>query len=591
MYDTRETLQHILGRASYVIGALSIFTLLLKHGFDNDHQTTLHLGIYITLEFCFAFFILKFLIMLVYTFEKSMKFLAKHLLESIITASSILYLVYNIVFYFFPFLPDIHVSETFHSVWRGVALSIFIGLELGRIVARISSNFKVPPSLLFVLSFVALIFIGAFLLMLPNATTMEGSMSFKDALFTSISASCVTGLAVQDTATYFTMVGHTIIMILIQLGGLNIITFASILAMLARKRLSLQQQHIVQDSINSASLRETNSILSRIFLFTLVIELLGAIFVFFSWQIEFDSLLDRIFHSVFHAVSAFNNAGFSLFTNSAAENFLRDNWAFQLPIILLIILGGLGFGTLRDMFNPHFLKRLFIRKCINKHKMNLNSRISFNTSMLLIILGTVFIFMFEHNNAEFTDKAWYDRLLASLFQSVNTRSAGFNTVDLGLISNSTLLFMLFLMFIGASPVSTGGGIKTNTIAVLFVATFNTLIGRRHLHINKEFLPKKFIYKALAIFMFGVNFIFFSSLFLSYTDPDIPIQHLVFELVSAFCTVGLSTGITTDISTAGQIILMISMFIGRVGTLTLGYALSKKIQRVNVKYPEAVISLG
>ena len=584
IYDTRKKVSRVFTRISFGIAAIGVSLLIMRYGFEMDVQHNLWLKI--GLNLCFIFYLCKFLTKLIYREESLKEFLKSNLFES----SLVVVFLFLSVFGLFNPTPKEHFKIEYTDLIAQILLILFLVIEFGRAGSRLIS-LNLPPALFFVLSFVVLILIGSLLLMLPNATIIEGSMPWFEALFTSISAGCVTGLTLQDTATYFTSTGHLILMILIQLGGLNIISFASILATLSRNKLSVRHQTLVQQSVSGNSLKETNAILHRIFAYTFIIELIGAILIYCSWEIPFEEQSKKIFYSIFHSISGFNNAGFSLFSNNAAEPFLQFNFAFQIPLMFLVFFGGIGFGTLKQMLRPSVLKSLFRKKISQKQRLDLNAKMSLYTSGLLILVGAVILLFFEYNNQIYQTMDFKEKILTSFFQSVNARTAGFNNIDLSLLTNSSILILISLMFIGASPMSTGGGIKTTTIAMLFLSTVNTLRGRKHIHIHKHFIQRSFIAKALAIFLFAVNFLFLTILILSYTDPNLPILHLIFEQVSAFCTVGLSMGITTDLSVTGKTILMVSMFVGRVGTLTLGYALTKKVVRADYKYPSANISVG
>jgi potassium uptake TrkH family protein len=430
---------------------------------------------------------------------------------------------------------------------------------------------------------------GASLLMLPKMTTMEGSMPFFDALFTSISASCVTGLIVVDTATYFTTRGQFIIMLLIQLGGLNIISFATLFALMARRSVGIKYQSIIKDNFNIGSINESKVLIKKVFQFSFFIEIIGAIIIFISWgdDVHFNNLREKIFNSLFHAVSAFNNGGFSTFSNGLFEAPIRHQNLLHITIAFLIILGATGFTVLHEVFSLRQMKEV-----INKpwKKLSVNSKISLNTTAVLLILGTVAYIALEQNNT-LEGMNYFDQFTAAFFQSVTTRTAGFNTVDIGAIGVPMTIFMLMLMYIGASPASTGGGIKTNTFTVLFMSAYSTMRGKKTIDIDMKTIGFDSVNKALLIFLFSVSVIFISVFILTITDSDKSILDLAFEEVSAFATVGLTRGITSDLSTGGRIVIMISMFVGRVGLLTLGYALSKQTISSDYKYPKAKIIIG
>lgn len=464
----------------------------------------------------------------------------------------------------------------------------FFFIEISKVSTRIPTIKLSPPTLL-LLSFLSLFFLGAMLLMLPKMTVADGSMPFFDAFFTSISASCVTGLTVVNTATYFTLQGQFVILILIQLGGLNIISFATIFALIARRRVGIKYQSILQNNFNIESIKDSRILIKKVFIFSFFIEVLGAIFIYFSWgeSTHFHSFRDQVFTSIFHSISAFNNAGFSTLPNGLFELGIQQQSFLQIVIAILIILGGFGFTVLIDVFNIKNIKGMFFNSL---HKISLNSKIGIYTTFALLIVGTFAFFLLEYDNT-LQNMTFYQKMATSFFQSVTTRTAGFNTVDIGEVKLPMIVLMLFLMYIGASPASTGGGIKTNTFTILFLSAYTTLKGKKSIDINKKSISFDSVNKALLIFLFSVSVLFLSVFVLTISDGNIPILDLVFEEVSAFATVGLSRGITDDLSSIGRIVIMISMFIGRVGLLTLVYALSKRITFSQYTYPKAKIIIG
>jgi potassium uptake TrkH family protein len=455
--------------------------------------------------------------------------------------------------------------------------------------STILSKLKSKPARTFIYSFLLLILFGTALLMLPAMTTQEGSMSFFDALFTAVSASCVTGLIVVDTATFFTFKGQFVIMILFQLGGLGIISFTSFFATFLRSGVGIKQQLMLRDFLVSESLFSAKGLLRQIIVITIIIESISFILVFFTWgpDVHFDSVGQKVFFSAFHAVSAFCNAGFSLFSSGLYQTGVASSYVLHIVLALTLIMGGLGFSAIQDLFA---IKNLRDRLANPWKDWALSTKIAVYTSFILIVLGTVVFYLLEKDNV-LQNQNFMEGMIASFFQSASARTAGFNTVDFGALRTPTLLLIIVLMFIGASSGSVGGGIKTSTFYLLITSVFATLRGRLKIEIGRKFIPKELLFKALSIFFFAASLNLIAVFLLTITDSNIPLADLIFEEVSAFGTVGLSTGITSSLSVAGRTIIILSMFIGRVGTLTFALALSSRTSSKGYKYPKAHLMVG
>lgn len=590
LYDSKDKAERLLKNLSLLVSIVAIGSLIYFHGFPVTDQTRYWLTVII--KSSFAFYILKYIAGFVYSFEP-LEYLRSSRNEGILMLLIVVNF-FSATFFDFHIIKwagkeiGIHSIETFFVFFIQFYFLIIIGLEIGRASTSLPS-IKLKASTLFILSFMVLITIGSLLLMMPEMTSSGESMPFMDAMFTSISASCVTGLIVVDTATYFSFKGQMLIMLLIQLGGLNIISFATFFGLFANRGIGIKHQSIIQENFSGESLMSSKSLLRKIFLFSFIIELIGMILIFFSWgpNVNFQSNGQQIFQSAFHSISAFNNAGFSLFSSGLYEEYVRNAHLLHIIIAMLIIFGGLGFPVIREVFSVKSF-----RERINSpwKKYGLSTNIALYSTVFLIALGGIVFFFTEANNT-MKDMNFGESLVASFFQSVTTRTAGFNTVDIGSLGTPVLLFFLFLMFIGASSGSTGGGIKTSTFTLVLLSAYSTIRGKKNLELFKHTIPFELLNKAFSIFLFSATFIFFATFILTITEKDMSIMDLVFEEVSAFCTVGLSTGITSDISAAGKVVIMVSMFIGRVGTLTIAFALSKKKVSTDYKYPKAHMLVG
>jgi potassium uptake TrkH family protein len=449
------------------------------------------------------------------------------------------------------------------------------------------SNLHLNPAALLSLSFLLLITFGTIVLSLPRMTTGQ-NISVLDALFTSTSASCVTGLIVQDTANFFTLRGQLAIMILIQLGGLNMVIVATFISSIYSGRGSLSSARILSSMLDTDYTDNLKIIIRKVVLYSAIIELAGVIAIFFSWgQYPFNSLGEKIYFSIFHAISAFNNAGFSLFSHGLNETALQHQYTLHLVIAFLIILGGLGFLVLQDVFSFDRLRKKENRKW---QKLQPHSRLILRISGALLLIAGVAFYFLENTNS-LVGHSLTGKIITSFFQAVTLRTAGFNTVDIGSLTTPTLLLFLFFMFVGASPGSTGGGIKTSTFFIAIQAAVANIRGKENVEIYHRTISWEAVNKTYAIIIISLSLLFGFTFLLTIAEPQFSLKEIIFETFSAFGTVGLSTGITEQLSDAGKIIITILMYIGRLGSLTIGIALSRKIKYKNYKYPTAHFIVG
>ncbi len=448
----------------------------------------------------------------------------------------------------------------------------------------IFGNINQRPVRMLALSFLSLITVGTLLLTFPAATNDGKGASFLTALFTATSATCVTGLIVKNTATYFSRFGQLVILLLIQFGGLGIMTFYSSLIVLLRQRLGLTGRRTMQEIIEETRNVDIARLVRYIFLFTILVELLGTAMLFSRWLFLFPHPLQALYFAIFHSVSAFCNAGFALFSDSFVQ--FQSDIVTNLCIIALIVIGGLGFPVVNELFNRqtifHHPRNLFRR-------LTVHTRLVLGTTAILIICGAILFFFIEYDNA-LSSLPLGSKLLASLFQSVTARTAGFNTVATSIFKPVTIFLWSVLMFIGASPGGTGGGIKTSTVAVLLLAVRSRLRGEEEITIAKRFITKEVVYRASAIFALGLTAIAVCFTLLLSTHSN-KFETLLFETVSAFGTVGLSTGITPDLNLVGKIVIIGLMFIGRIGPLTLTLAMVARREFSTISYPSARVIVG
>ena len=475
----------------------------------------------------------------------------------------------------------------------GVIWYVFL-IELSKRTLTIYHN-RFNPALLFAGSFIILIFIGTGLLMLPRATL--AGIGFMDALFTATSAVCVTGLIVVDTATYFTTFGQLIIIILIQIGGLGIITFTSFLGMFFQRGSSFQNQLFIQNMINEENIGQTMRAIVNIIITTLLIELIGAFFVYFSINpAVFGSEQERIGFALFHAISAFCNAGFSTLTAGLYDINFRYAYFFQSVIMLLIILGGIGFPIILNLYRlgeQTIQKRLRQLTSHEKYvhssrKINIHTKMVLATTGILLAGGAILYFLTEYNST-LREHQGIGKVVAALFGSVTPRTAGFNTVDMSQLTVPTILIYLLLMWIGASPASTGGGIKTTTFAVAILNTLSIAKGKDRLEAFHREITDKSVRQAFAVMLLSFLVIGLAIFLILFFDPEQKLIQVAFEVFSAFSTVGLSLNLTSELNTTSRLIIIITMFLGRVGTFTLIAAMVTKAPAHHYRYPaESII---
>jgi trk system potassium uptake protein len=452
------------------------------------------------------------------------------------------------------------------------------------------------PSFVFLISFAVIIAIGMLLLMLPNATTH--GISPIDALFTSASAVCVTGLTVIDTAHDFTMTGKVIIMFLIQIGGLGIMTFTGLLAYLASGSVSIHNQLALKSMVSSNRISNVITIVTRIIIVTLFFEAVGAILIYFSVDKNlFNNTIERMFFSAFHAVSGFCNAGFSTESAGLYTEVLRFNYPLHMIIALLVILGGMGFPIVFNIFTYLRIKTFTLfNKFYNKENnqetitriLQVNSKLALATTLILIITGFAAYLLLEQNGTLKDHQTITGKLVTSFFGAITPRTAGFNTVDMARLSLPMIMFYLLLMWIGASPSSTGGGIKTTTIAVAILNLKSIIRNRKCTQVFHTQISEHSINKAFAVILLSLLTIGLTVTLISVNDSDKGLLKIAFESFSAFSTVGLTLGITPQLSDISKVILVFTMFIGRVGALTILMAFVSEARPQAYRYPEEEI---
>lgn len=445
----------------------------------------------------------------------------------------------------------------------------------------------ITPSRTICLGFLAIILVGTFLLALPWSVTSGHWGNPLTALFIATSAVCVTGLSTVDVGTYYTPMGQGVILLLFQVGGLGYMTATTFLLVLIGRRFSLREKLTLQQSLDLPGIRGGSQVVKSIIATTLLFELSGTFALIPAFTSD-DNLGRGLWLALFHSVSAFNNAGFSLFKNNLMDYV--DSPLVNGVISLLIIFGGIGYQVILELY-------LGLQSLIQRQKgpfkggFSLNFKVATTTTILLLTVGMVTLLLTEFSTPQFLNLSSAGKLWAALFQSVSTRTAGFNTIDLGVMTPTALFAMIILMFIGASPGGTGGGVKTTTIRILSSCTESALHGRDEISLYDRQIPSVLIFKAVGVVVGSVMVVIAATTLLSISDREIPFIQILFEATSAFATVGLSTGITASVSAWGQMILILTMYIGRVGILLLMAAASGTSRPSLVKYSEGYLLVG
>ncbi len=441
-----------------------------------------------------------------------------------------------------------------------------------------NKTLELTPPQIITLGFILIIGTGTLLLVLPVASQNNTGLSLIDALFTATSATAVTGLVVVDTGTYFNLFGQLVILFMIQIGGLGFMTITTLFALALGKKINLRERLIIQEALNKVDLEGVVKLTKYIIIFTFVTEGTAALLLALYWTSLY-GFNKALYYGVFHAVSAFNNAGFDLFTTSMVR--FRGDWLVNIIIMFLIITGGLGFTVIADLYNNGLKWREY----------SLHTKLVLAVTAFLLVLGAVGVYVLERDNpATLKNLPFEEQLLASVFQGVVPRTAGFNSLIIGELRSPTLFLMIILMYIGASPGSTGGGIKTTTFITIVLTVYYRILGREDTSTFNRRIPTDTIFKALSVMVAGMLLIISVAIILLAIENK-PLEPILFETVSAFGTVGLSTGITSQLTPAGKLLITFMMFTGRVGPMTVAYAIALRKTKTTVRMPEEKIIVG
>ncbi len=428
------------------------------------------------------------------------------------------------------------------------------------------------------LGFLIVIIMGAIILSLPISSKSGEPTNFLDAIFTSTSAVCVTGLITLNTSTHWSTFGQTVIMTLIEIGGLGFMSFAVLISLILGKKITLRERLVMQEAMNTFSIQGLVRMVKYVLIFTVSVQFFGALLLSTQFVPEY-GISKGVFYSIFHSISAFCNAGFDLFGTSLVG--YSNNTVVILVISALIIIGGLGFTVLLELYNFKGIKKL-----------TLHAKLVIITTVILLLGGTILMLLFEYSNPQtIADMNIKDKLLNSFFASVSPRTAGFNSVSTSGMTLASKILTVILMLIGGSPGSTAGGLKTVTCGILVLTVISLIRGREDVECFGRRFTKELVIKAFTIVFIGVSLVIGVTMILSYTEAGASFIDLLYESASALGTVGLTLDLTPNLSSVGKILIMIMMYLGRVGPITVMLALTRKRKKSGYKYPEGKILIG
>lgn len=596
IYNSKDVVSSIF-RVSHIIVALSMIGVLIYYyGFPQTTESKQFLTQLI--EFSFIFYIIRFIVKVIYNFNL-IKFFREEWLEAIV----VLILIVELTFYHFSSsttLFNYFLSFGFQDLtdFSNIVIQVFfftyVVIDLLK-KRDFKQYFKVYPGLLFMLSILIIVVVGTGLLMLPEMTKSDYSISFIDAVFISTSSASVTGLTTVDISEILTFKGQVVLMFLIQLGGLNTIAFGALYLLLAKFGIGLKQHDVLEDFVNESSFLETEKMFSKIIKWTLTIEFIGFLLIFILIEPvgQLKTVSSRIFYSAFHAVSSFCNAGMSTIKDGLMNDIVATNYALHGVLLCLFFIGGFGMVYLFDIFG---IKHLRNRMKNPWKTLRFDTRITLYTTLFLLALGALVFFIFEHDRS-LEGMSSMGKAVTTFFSAMTPRSAGLSTVDFSRLSMPVLVFILFLMFVGASSGSSGGGIRVSTFAVLLSSVVSAIKRKPHVEILKRTIDTEVVLKAYSVLIFFLVGNLLGIFALLITEQSaieagrFGLMDIMFEHVSAASTVGLSTGVTQYLSTGGKVVLIIAMFVGRVGTLTIAYLFGRQAIYAKYKYPKGHIMIG
>ena len=579
---------HILNIILGVTSLAAIIIIILIFGFYlNENQLN---NLTILIRITTLTFILQELVRLFIDFTKDIK--NKRILERTLAALLLIHLILqeNALDFLASIFPAINIVDVTFTYLGITQLIIIISYLIdffrdNNIVSRI----KIHPGAITAISFATLILIGSLLLYMPKSTPINNPISYVDALFTATSAVCVTGLTTVNIANNFTQTGQVIIIMLIQIGGIGVMTLSSFLAAMLLGGISFRMTLMLKDILNDDNLSEISSALKRISLFTLAFEICGMISLYFSLGgnfFEFDS--HNLGIAIFHSISAFCNSGFSTFTSNIMDPALQQNYPFLFTLMILIFFGGIGYVACSNMFGYLIYKKN--RMNYSLRRLTLSTRLIFIVSFVMVIGGGLIIFATESYSSEHWMGS-FDKFFHSFFMVVSSRTAGFSTVYIDKVNHLTCLIMMIMMWIGGSPGSTGGGVKTTTVGVLFLHFINYLKGKDNLHFRHRRIEPQTIQKAQMVLFSTLIVTIFGFIVLVYLEPKKDFLALMFETISAISTTGMSLSLTASLSSAAKYVVITLMYVGRVGVLSFFFAFFVQRDNPAYDYPDERVIIG
>jgi len=581
--NNKDRIQLILQICSLVISVVTIACIFCYHGLYITPSAKNIIRWLIHGSLCF--YVFKYFVLLFYSLHRG-KYIRQSWFEFLIIILLILQFI-SVNFFHFD-IVDAENFENFYLIFIQFYFLIIVLVEIAKMSSSLG-KYHLSPPLLMVGSFLFLIAIGTILLKMPRMT--NHGISFIDALFTATSASCITGLSVVSTPETFTFKGQVVILMLIQLGGMSILSFATFFStFLSRSMVGLRYQYMIRDMMSADRLSDSVGLLRSIVLTTFIIEAAGAAFLFTYWKSTGFFLSDKqnLFFSIFYTVSAFNNGGFVLIDDSLLNLGVPGSYFPQVVIMSLVFLGGIGFVTIRDFFSFRYIRER------NKYRWKTllpQTKIILYVTFAIIIVGSILFFLLEYNNTLKDIDGLGNKIFTSVFQVVTCRTSGFNVLDINLMHISTIILILVAIFIGGSPSSTGGGIKTTSLFIVFKSVAATVKGKKNIEFDHKSISPSLVEKATTIMMLSAMFILVSCFLLTVVEPDVQLLHALFETSSAFTTCGLSTGECANWNWMAKLILTINMYCGRIGTLTLAFALTRHKKESPHQYPDLYIMLG
>ena len=457
--------------------------------------------------------------------------------------------------------------------------------------AKIKRRTHLTPVRILSMGFAVVILIGAGLLKLPVSAANGISTPFIDCLFVSTSATCVTGLVTVDTGTHWSYFGKTVIMFLIEIGGLGFMSFATLFALILGRKITLKERLILQESMNVSGLQGLVKLAKYILLFTVSVQVTAALILSTQFIPQF-GLAKGIYYSIFHSVSGFCNAGIDLFGNFNSVTSYHSNPVIIITLGSLIIIGGLGFYVWQELYRIFKENGFWLGFKAMPKKLSVNAKLVLSVTGILLIGGTVLMFLFEMNNpGTIQGMSLGDKILNSWFAAVTPRTAGFNSLSIADMSHAGRFLTIILMFIGGSPGSTAGGIKTTTLGLLVFTVLSIIRNRPDTVIFRKRIGADVVLRALAIVFIAMSLVVTVVMILCITEQGVSLEYLIYETVSAFGTVGLTLGLTPNLSFAGKMVIALTMYIGRLGPLTLVVALARRSNLRGIRYPEDKIIVG